>query len=253
MERRVRFAAALALLATGCQPTTSAHESPDNPAATMRLVAAQSQKLDTYRAELDQKSTLDGRPTTIQGTLQVRRRPDAAISADFTQFSVNGATVNDAHMVLQNGLLYVNIPVLSPTLAGGKPWLRISLNGLRNLTGIDAAAVAAGLLETGPATLSRMLAASSDVRSGESGHLHGTVGIKAALKQLDATDRQRAQTVYADDGTLTFDLWVDSQHRPTKVAVTDGKDLDTTVSFHYGGSVSIVAPPSDQVGRLLGG
>jgi hypothetical protein len=251
MERRVRFAAALVLLAAGCQPTTSAGNSPTPAATTMRLVAAKSSALTTYRAELNQKSTLDGKPTTIVGTLQVRRGTSPAVSADFSQFSLNGTTVNDAHVVLQDGVLYLNIPVLSATLAGGKPWLRISLNGLQNLTGINAAALAGSLLETGPSTLSRMLAASSDVKSDEPGHLHGTVGVKAALQRLDADDQQRVRRVYSENGTLTFDLWVDAKHRPTKVRLTDDKDLDTTVTFDYGASVAINPPPSDKVGRLL--
>jgi len=243
MERRVCFAAALALLAAGCQPVTSAGGSPTptSAAATMRLVAATSAALDTYRAELSQKGHTDGKPTTIVGTLQVRRRPGSAVSADFSQFSVNGATVNDAHVVLSGGVLYLKVPVLSATLAGGKPWLRISLTGLQNLTGIDAAGIAGSLLETGPATLSRMLAASADVQTAAPGHLHGTVRLQAALKRLDTTDQQRVRQVYTSDGTLTFDLWVDSKHRPTKVKVT----------FHYGGSVSISPPPPADVGGLL--
>ena len=255
MERRVRFTAALALLAAGCQPVTSAGSSPTptSAAATMRLVAAESAALTTYRAELNQKSRLDGKPTTVVGTLQVRRGENPAVSADFSQFSVSGATVNDAQVVLESGLLYLKIPVLSRTLAGGKPWLRISLTGLQNFTGIDAASVVGSLLETGPSTLSRMLAASSDVRTAQPGHLHGTVSVRAALKQLSDTDQQRARRVYSDDGTLTFDLWVDARHRPTKVSLRDTDSLDTTVTFHYGGSVSINPPPSDQVGRLLSG
>src|SRR6266700_2680624 len=136
MERRVRFAIAAALIVTGCQPVTSSAGAGDSPTAqsaavTVGLVAAESATLDSYRADLNEQSHTDGKPTTIVGTLQVRRRPSAAVSADFSQFTVNGATVNDAHIVLSGGLLYLNVPVLSVTLSGGKPWLRISLTGLQ--------------------------------------------------------------------------------------------------------------------------
>src|SRR5436305_415733 len=82
-------------------------------------------------------------------------------------------------------------------------------------------------------------AATTDARTAQPGHLPGTVGVRAALRRLSAEDQQRARQIYSSDGTLTFDLWVDSRHRPTKVRVTDGDSLDTTVSFQYGGSVAI--------------
>jgi alpha-D-ribose 1-methylphosphonate 5-triphosphate synthase subunit PhnG len=260
MERRVRIVLACAATAlTGCQPSGT---EADGTPTTVKLVAARSASIDTYRADLNQRGRTDGKPTTIVGTLQVRRKPSAAVSADFSQFSVSGATVNDAHAVLVDGKLYLKVPVLSSTLAGGKPWLRISLTGLQTLTGIDAARITGSLLETGPATLTRMFVSATDVKTQGSEtvdgvkttHLHGTVTLEAALNNLDAAERTRAKRVYSDSGTLTFDLWADSERRPRKVALTTTGDspLDTTVTFHYGGSVHIAAPAPDQTGGLFG-
>lgn len=260
---------ALVLLATGCQPTTTTSgASPGDgttaltATATLRLTATRSAAVDTYSADLNEEGTADGRQTRIAASFAVRRRPSTAVSADFTQSGAGGSNGSgEAHAVLVNGLLYLNVPVVSPLLAGGKPWLRVSLTGLEQVTGIDAAGLVGSLLESGPATLSDMFTASTDLSSAgtdqvdgvETTHLRGTVTLRAALQQLDATEREKVRRLYRSDGTISFDLWLDPGHLPRRAAfkVDGDTPTSTTVTFHYGRTVRIIAPPADQTGGLL--
>jgi hypothetical protein len=269
-RRLVPIGALVGVLAgslAACQsaPKASGGGIPAAPSTTpvadiVRQTLTRADAVTSFSADLDEQGTADGRNTTVTAAFRYRKNPDPAVSADFTQLDMGGGARSDnAHAILLDGVLYLNAPGITPLLAGGHPWLRVSLAGLQGLTGVNAAGLAGSLMVAGPATLTRMLAASTDLTDDghesvdgvRTTHLRGTVTLSTALDQLSGSTRSQAEAVFHSSGTVGFDTWIDSSDLPRKIAFrVTGSDTptSTTVRFHYGTSVRVSPPPPDEVG-----
>ncbi|HXA62896.1 MAG TPA: hypothetical protein VNW94_27445 [Streptosporangiaceae bacterium] len=268
MRRHFTAAAALVLCVTGCKATTNESVSGGgtklSASQSIELTARKSKTLQTFAADISESGTSDGKTTQMVGSFKFRLNPSPAVSADFSQLQLGGQNVSGSgQVVFLNNILYVKVPILSPLLSGGRPWFKVSLNGIQTLTGVNVTAVIGGLLETTPLTLTRMFTASSDVHDAgretvdgvPTTHFQGSVTIQAALSRLDATDRSRLTGLYRTDGSnkISFDVWVDDQHRPRRSTFSvqgTNTPTSTTITYRYGQEFQVSAPPADQVGGM---
>ncbi|RAY15177.1 hypothetical protein DPM19_10650 [Actinomadura craniellae] len=275
---RLRFAAAaavgttLTLFLTGCQGEAGNQGTTGDIKLTAAQALTQTSKkagqTDTFRAELTVSTTAAGATTKIRASGQFRLRPELAFSARLDELARGGQSLTGAgaQAVFTDRVLYAKLPAGLTQFTGGKPWLKVNVNQADQRTGVDLGGLIDQIQKVNPAEQTKMLTASKNVRKVgtekidgvQTTHYQGSVTLKEALAQLDPQARQKLQKAYPQgDGKLNFDLWVDGQHLPrkltTKGAESGGGSAALTVLYSdYGKSVTVSAPPADQVGELSG-
>ncbi|WP_119728410.1 LppX_LprAFG lipoprotein [Thermomonospora amylolytica] len=221
---------------------------------------------DTFRVKMTMgmRLTQEGITvdTTTESDLAVRLRPAVALrgtvrvkaSADETGLS----DTRSMQMVFVDGSYYLNTG--DPKLTGGKPWGRISLEGLTGMGGADLSKEAQ---RQSPAEMARILTAAPDVKETgketvdgvQTTRYEGTIDLRRDLAKLD--QGQDMAEAYQELGasTMRISLWVGPDSLPRKqtsqMTLKDGGSMTVTMVYRdYGKPVRISAPPSDQVGEL---
>jgi hypothetical protein len=263
--------ATLILSLTGCAGASGG----DSAGGGIQLTAAQvlqkaSQKtsqVDTFRADLTVDAGTSQGAMNMHATAQFRLKPSVAFSMniDKARFGGQSLPTGAIQMVYLNKIIYMKMPQLAQ-VSGGKPWLKIDLAQVSKGSGLDIDSLLDQSQQANPAEQTKMFTASKDAHKvGEetidgvkTTHYAGTIATEEALSKLDAKTRQELRKVYQGIGAnnISFDLWADNQQLPrkliTKFATSEGT-LSTTVLYHdYGKTVSVAAPPADQVGNFNG-
>ncbi|MBW8485144.1 hypothetical protein [Actinomadura parmotrematis] len=223
-------------------------------------------KANTFKADVTVKDTSEG--GQVHATGQFRLRPDLAFSAQVDSASKGSASIplSGSQAIFTSDTLYVKAPSqLRQFIAGGKPWLKIDVTQLQQRTGVDVKGLVGQVEQADPAQQTKMFTGSKDVRrvgtetvdGVKTTHYAGSVTVKDALAQLDAQQRSKASQWLSNadqNSRIKFDLWSDGDNLPRKLVSTgQGKDDNGSVQVlytDYGKSVTVNAPPSDQVGQL---
>ncbi|MFI0370362.1 hypothetical protein ACH35V_21020 [Actinomadura sp. 1N219] len=274
------LATGLALSLTGC--LGDAGNKVDEAGKNLKLSAAQvlgkaaekTGSVDSFKADLSMQmnGTNEG-DVSATGQMQYRTKPDLAYSMRFDQMSVGGKSMGGMEYVLVSRTMYMKIPMLSQ-LGGGsaaKPWLKISLDELGKKSGMNIEELLQQSQQMDPVQNTKMLTASKDVREVgketvngvETTHYTGTYRMEDALSKLPAESREALRKSYADSGmqNMTFDLWVDGEQLPRKLAMKSQQTADGVMNMtmtyrDYGKPVEIAAPPASQTtdfSQLLNG
>jgi hypothetical protein len=252
----------------------SGGKSADSGTAGIRLTAAEvlqktSQKsgqVHSFAADITLNGNGNGTTGGTHLTAQVRLQPDVAMSGTVDKLSVGGFSLNSSvPLVYLRGTLYGKVPQQFASFAGGKQWAKINLSqaGARAGVGLDSVIQNAELIDPGQQT--KTFTASKDARKvGEetidgvkTTHYTGAITVKDALDTLDAQTRTKLQQTYTQVGAqkINFDVWVDGQDLARKLTVKLARSTgeSTTLSVVYsdfGKTVSVSAPPADQVGDI---
>ncbi|TMR05401.1 hypothetical protein ETD83_06790 [Actinomadura soli] len=264
------LATCFALSLTGC--LGDAGNKVDEAGENLKLSAAQvlgkaaekTGSVDSFKADLSmQVSGSSEGNVTASGQMQYRTKPDLAYSMRFDQMSVGGQSMGGMEYVLVSRTMYMKIPMLSQ-LGGGsaaKPWLRISLDELGRKSGMNIDELLQQSQQMDPVQNTKMLTASKDVREVgketvngvETTHYTGTYRMEDAISKLPAESQEALRKSYADSGmqNMTFDLWVDGEQLPRKLAMKSQQTADGVMNMtmtyrDYGKPVEIAAPPASE-------
>src|SRR5690606_28704132 len=267
----VALATRLALSLTGC--LGGAGEKVGEAGENLRLTAAQvlgkaaekTGQLDSFAADMSMKMTGTGQGT-VSFTVQMQYvvNPDLAYAMKFDDMSVGGQTMAGMEQRLVGRTMYMKMPSM-PQLGGGnaaKPWLKISLDELGRQSGLNIDQLLQQSQQMDPVQNTKMLTASKDVREVgketvdgvETTHCTGTYRVEDAVAQLPADQQDAIRKTYGQLGMddMKFDLWVDDQQLPRKMAMksqqTASGVLSMTITYRdFGKPVNIAEPPASQV------
>ncbi|MEV0405254.1 DUF6612 family protein [Actinoallomurus sp. NPDC050550] len=225
-------------------------------------VSQKASEIKTFQAAVTSHTTMSGQQTEMTGQISYRLKPSLAMKMSIPSMSVNGRETGGFQEVLLGDNLYMKMAALS-NRNGGKPWVKMSLSKLGARSGLDIKSLMNQSQQADPSANVRMLTASKDVRKVGSEtvdgtpttHYQGTYSVQQALAKLGSDQREKMQQLVAKTGLdkLDFDLWVDDQQLPRKMAVKSpaGSQVQTNTTTTYSGfnkPVSIEAPPASQTG-----
>ncbi|MEU8796089.1 hypothetical protein [Spirillospora sp. NPDC048819] len=275
----VALATGLALSLTGC--LGEAGNKVDEAGKNLKLSAAQvlgkaaekTDQVDSFKADLSMQMTgsEDG-DVTMNGDMQYRMKPDLAYRMHFGEMMVAGRQMGGGEQILLGSNIYIKLPSL-PGGGGssGKPWIKMSLDEIGKKAGVNFDKLLQQSQQMDPVQNTKLLTASKDAREVgkenvdgvETTHYTGTYRIEDAVAKLPPESQEMYRTGMAQTGmeNMHFDLWVDDQQLPRKVALksqgTAVGALNMTIKYHdFGKPVQITAPPESQVtdfGEMLNG
>jgi hypothetical protein len=254
----------LALSLTGCLGESG--EGTNNTvnlsaAAALAAASEKTSKADTFKAELavSDSSAEDFR---VRASGQFKLRPELAFSVKLNQISAGGQTlpINGAQAIVVGDTGYGKVPGIAQRFLGGdKPWVKVNLREASQQFGFGLNQLVTAVQRINPAEQTKMMTSSKDARRvGEetvdgvrTTHYKGSITVREAIKQLDPATRERVRDLHANlDEKVNFDIWVDGDQLPRKLQTTGGTATITVTYHDYGKSVTVNAPPADQVGEL---
>ncbi|TYB48648.1 LppX_LprAFG lipoprotein [Actinomadura chibensis] len=274
------LATGLALSLTGCLGDTG--NKVDEAGKNLKLTAAQvlgktaekTGTADSFKAELSMRVSGSGAgDVTATGNMQYRTKPDLAYSMNFDTMTVGGKSTGGMQQVLVGRTMYMKMPMLSQLggATGAKPWIKISLDDLGKKSGMNFDQLLKQSQQMDPVQNTKMLTASKDAREVgketvdgvETTHYTGTYRVEDAIAKLPADSQETFRKNLGTTGldAMNFDLWVDGQQLPRKMALKSKQGaqsaMDLTMTYRdFGKPVQISAPPESEVtdfGQLLNG
>ncbi|TDC96055.1 LppX_LprAFG lipoprotein [Actinomadura sp. 7K507] len=273
----VALAAGLALSVTGCG---EAGNTVDEAGENLKLTASQvlgkaadkTGEVDSFQAGVSLKVT--GSPQgdiTQNGTMKYQLKPELAYSMLFDEISVAGKSLSGGEQRLVGQNMYIKLP--APTDGGGvqssKPWVKMSLDaiGQKSGSGIGFDKLLQESRDMDPLQNTVLLTASKDVKKVgeetvdgvETTRYTGTYRTEDAIAKLPAEsqDAYRKSVGASGMSQAHFDLWVDDEQLPRKLAVKADRSaagsMAMTITYRdYGKPVQIAAPPAGQVTDMPG-
>ncbi|MCW2941587.1 MAG: hypothetical protein JWN00_4572 [Actinomycetia bacterium] len=257
----------LVLSLTACLGTTGTGASGGGSNASLtaaEVIQNASQKtssFNTFKAEITTTGLAE-----MHGLVQFQLKPTVAMSMNIDKMGAAGQSMpGGMQAVLLGDVMYVKMPQLS-SLAGGKPWIKISLQQVGSKSGLNIDALLKQAQQNSPADQTKFLTASKDVHkvgtediNGVSTtHYAGTVSAADAMAKLDTVTQGKFKDLYTKAGIskIAFDVWVDGNSLPqkmeSKVNTAQGAVDTTLVYSDYGKPVNIAAPPASEVGTFSG-
>jgi hypothetical protein len=289
MKRRVALAglAAVALLAAGCGSSDVANV-PDSVAPGARFLASAATKstatpsmktdltvtmlssqLPSGRVELTATGALDNENHRMSMRLDLSKLVSQLGSAMPGALGSAGDWVGQEVGDFADGgaVVYLNMPVLSKVLPGGKPWIKMDLNAIGKQAGIDLSQLTQ--LANDPSRMVDWLrAASSDVTTigtetidgVETTHYRATVDLSKYPDLVPAAERdavrKAVEAIEQQAGVSSFPMhvWVgkDGLVRQVRAVLTEtiqGQTMNVVTSerfYDFGAPVDIQLPPADQ-------
>ena len=266
----VALATGLALSLTGC--LGGAGDKVGETGENLKLTAAQvlgkaaekTGQLDSFKAEMSMEMTGTSQgDISMTGQMQYRLKPELAYSMKFDQMSVAGQTMSGMEQILVGRTFYMKMPGLNQ-LGGNpsKPWMKLSLDELGRQSGMNLDQLLQQSQQMDPVQNTKMLTASKDAREVgketvdgvKTTHYTGTYRIEDAIGQLPADQQEMIRKGYAQSGLddMQFDLWVDDQQLPRKMAMKSQQTADgvmnMTIKYRdFGKPVNITEPSASQV------
>jgi hypothetical protein len=178
------------------------------------------------------------------------------------------AETEPAEIILDGNVFYMNFPLLSGLVPGGKPWIKFDLEALGEEEGIDLSQLDQLGQSDPAATLDYLRAAGSieevgteEIRGVETTHYTGVVDLRKTVELAPEAAREQIQQAIdqlveqTGSGELPVDVWIDANGLPAKlqyeVSVSaDGSDTTTVIAmefFDWGTEVVVEPPPADEV------
>ena len=197
---------------------------------------------------------------TMAGSLQARNRPSVLTEADFSTMDVSGIDLpGSLQEITTSNTVYLKIALLQDML--GKPWAAIPDSALRNDAGINVSQILVQAQDNNPMVDGQMLAGSKNLRSVgtqtidgvSTTHYTGTFSAAAGLAKLPSGLRsiEQAKEDLLGVKSLSFDAWIDAQHRIRRLVVTQHDRLLTLTATmqvtSFNQPINVSVPPASQV------
>ena len=204
--------------------------------------------------------SLDMPPVNASGVI------DFATGKASLDFDLLGQAVK---VVVDGATMYEHIPGLESQL-GGKPWIKINLDDIGKLSGIQGFGNLASSNNDPRASLETLRGAGSvaflgyqKVRGVDTSRYGAVIDLEAAAKQSPPAQQATMRQIIAMQGTSTqpVDVWVDKQGRVRKLSETVDmthatpptpgaalpSSIDVTLEYYdFGTPVRVELPPADQ-------
>ena len=177
--------------------------------------------------------------------------------------TVPGAGSMKMDELVTGSTLYLHLPQLASGLPGGKPWIKIDLNGLMRRLGVDLGAIQQAQGDQVGDYLGYLKAAGNAHAVGTetvdgvvTTHYAATIDLAQATKRLGGTLAKSLQRLQTLTGTssMPVDVWVDRQHLVRRIEMRyaikqpTAASTDMTMDFlRYHVPVHVTPPPADQV------
>jgi hypothetical protein len=230
-----------------------------SPAQAVTLASRQAASVNSFAATLNVQ-TSGPITATLAGRVQLRKRPSVLVDADFSTLKANGqAEPGGMQEILTSKTLYLKLAALQRRL--GKPWGAIALSGLSQSTGVNLSQLTQQVQQNNPMTDAQMLTSAKNLRSAgtqtigglQTTHYTGSFPVSAGLAKLPPSLRSTEQRALQTLGisTISFNAWIDAQHRIRKIAVTEhgssARVASTMQVTAFDQPVNVNLPPASQV------
>jgi hypothetical protein len=191
---------------------------------------------------------------------------------DLLQAEGQASADGEAEVVFDRVVLYLRFPSLAGNLPEGKEWIRLDLQKLGEMQGIDLAQLSQ--LNQDPSQLLDYLRATSseiedvgeeDVRGEPTTHYRARIDLDKVPEQApeDARAAVRASVDVLKQrlgsSTLPVDVWLDGEGRVRRfrqAISAEGSDVELTIElFDFGTDVDVAVPPENDtvdLAELLG-
>jgi hypothetical protein len=262
-------AAAVAALAAGCATSSpgSSHQAASgmSPIRAVALAADQASKATSFATAFSVRMTGDT-SADMTGTMQVRSQPSLLAAATFSSVNANGQNVpGGLSEITTSQSIYLKIGALQQAV--GKPWVKVPLAELQQITGVNLSQVASQVQANNPLVQTQMLAASRNVQmlgtqqidGVQTTHYSGSFPLSAALSKVPASVRPLVQQQWQKLGiqTVGFNVWIDGQHRTRRLIMAErGSHENMQLSLDVTGinqPVNVSLPPASQVATAPAG
>lgn len=238
--------------------------------------AASATTAEAKTSKLAMTMTLKGQDVTVDGAFDYTNQR-GRLELDAGSMGIPG--VSGTIDAISDGLVvYMRFPKqLADQLPGAKPWLKLDVAKLGEVSGVDFSALTQQQSQDPTATLDFLRGASKDgvtkvgeedVRGTNTTHYRGTADLSLAASKAPAAKRKAIEQVADLTGIdeIPFDVWVDGDDRVRKMELTEdlsnadpaktgGQSLgEMKISmelFEFGTAVDATPPPADQTTDLL--
>jgi hypothetical protein len=190
--------------------------------------------------------------------------------------AASGAGASTATFQLQYPIMYMNFPVISRELSGGKPWIKLNLAAVAQAHGINLSGITSSSQSFDPSQYLNYLRASGSnlqtvgretIDGVPTTHYHTVIDLSKVANAVPAAQRAAMRASVASVVGKTkltsfpIDVWVDDAHRVRRerfsitVSPKPGQSLqtDSTVDFtSFGPTPPLTPPPADQTLDLTG-
>jgi hypothetical protein len=249
------FAAALMLVSACSSAGSGSARTALTPRQALLAAATKANKLTSASEALVIRDSGIRNITTI-GTIQFKRAPSLDLSENLTVTAAGQKLHIKA--VLIGSTLYFNEPSLRRQI--GKPWIKLDLSTLKNTPLASVAQLVRSVENNSFLNLAQLFAATKNVHVVGKQRVGGVPTTQYA-GSFKAPELSRAlapglrKTLASalkalGNGTVSFHMWVDGQHRPrktTEIETINGEIISTTVNVtSVDQPVQITPPPASQ-------
>lgn len=220
-------------------------------------------QIESFQADFDMSVSAPDGNVKAAGAMQYQLKPELAYSMKYSEMSVGGQSMGGMEQLLVGRTMYMKMPMLAELPgASAKPWIKISLEEAGRAAGLNIEQMLQQSQQMDPVANMKKLTASKDVREVgkenvngvETTHYSGTYKLADAIAELPADQQEAARAAIAQTGmeSMKFDVWVDGQQLPQKMAMSTPSSaagaMNMTMTYRdYGKPVQIAAPPASQV------
>lgn len=260
---RVPFLAAvigtLAILAAGCASsgTSAGTAAALSAQQAIELAAKNSTTLDSFTATVSLQGSTPAGGGGFTETIKARLHPSLFAEADIGKATITLSPPGLQTEIITPKAIYLRSRSLTQSGHISKPWAEIPLTGI---TGTAVSQLMNQLQTASPVTLTQLIGSSKTVRKVGTTVIDGvpvteyagSFTMRQALAALPAGTRSaiEGQIANSEITMATFKIWLDAQHDPRQVTVTEyGGPLSLTVTetiTSINQPVNIQLPPASE-------
>jgi hypothetical protein len=245
----------LAACSSGGGGPASTASTPLTPRQALLAAASHAQKVTSASETLTVRDS-GAQNATTAGTSQFQRKP--TLQASETLNTTAAGKTTQIKVILTGTAIYLHEAALAGQL--GKPWLKLDLSALKGTDLASISQLAHSLQGNDFANQTQLLAVAKNVHVAGTQTIDGvatteyagSVRAAEALKTLPASFRKAMapELQVLGNGTISFHVWIDSQHHTRKITdveTVNGETINSTVLITaINQPVHITIPPAGQ-------
>jgi hypothetical protein len=237
----------------GAKPATSA---PVSPVSALELAANRSKAVNSLTATMSIQGSTTSGDLNVSGKIKEQLHPSLLAEVDLTTFSAGGQSApGGMSEIVTSKALYLRFPELMQAQHINKPWAEISLSSIGG-AGASLSSLLNEVQSNSPVTQTQLFAHSPDVKKVGMGVVNGvpvteyagTYSVSQVIAALPASERAALGSSIGAAGisAVHFSIWLDDNHLPRKLVVTEtGTSLTekvTEIITSYNQPVNIQLP-----------
>jgi len=241
-----------------------------SPVSALELAANSSKAVNSLTATMSIQGSTTSGDLNISGTIKEQLHPSLIAEVDLAAFSAGGQSApGGLSEIVTSKALYLRFPELMQAQHINKPWAKISLSSL-GATGASLSSLLNEVQGNSPVTQTQLFAHSRDVKKVGTGVVNGvpvteyagTYSVSQVIAALPASERAALGSSISAAGisAVHFSIWLDANHLPRKLVVTESgtsvteKVTEVITSYNQPVNIQLPAPaetyvvPASQLG-----